>query len=34
MRLGAYPGPLQIETPFAIPDTLQASFRDDEASVL
>ena len=29
MRLGAYPGPLQIETPFAIPDTTQASFRDD-----
>jgi hypothetical protein len=31
MRLGAYPGPLQIETPFAIPDTTQASFRDDKA---
>jgi len=26
MRLGAYPGPLQIETPFAIPDTTQAPF--------
>ncbi|MGA9549377.1 MAG: hypothetical protein WBS14_17115, partial [Rhodomicrobium sp.] len=31
MRLGAYPGPLQIETPFAIPDTTQAPFRDDMA---
>ena len=30
MRLGVYPGPLQIETPFAIPDTTQAPFRDDE----
>ena len=30
MRLGAYPGSLQIETPFAIPDTTQASFRDDK----
>ena len=30
MRLCAYPGPLQIETPFAIPDTTQASFRDDD----
>jgi hypothetical protein len=28
MRLGACPGPLQIETPFAIPDTPQTSFRD------
>ena len=28
----AYPGPLPIETPFAIPDTTQASFRDDKAS--
>ena len=27
--LAAYPGPSQIETPFAIPDTTQASFRDD-----
>ncbi len=24
-------GRVQIETPFAIPDTTQASFRDDEA---
>jgi hypothetical protein len=32
MRLGVYPGPLQIETPFAIPDTTQASFRDDNSS--
>jgi integrase/recombinase XerC len=31
MRVGAYPGPSQIETPFAIPDTTQASFRDDRA---
>ncbi len=30
MRLSAYPGPLQIEAPVAIPDTTQASFRDDE----
>ncbi len=27
----AYPGPLQIEAPVAIPDATQASFRDDEA---
>ena len=31
MRAGACPGLLQIETPFPIPDTTQASFRDDEA---
>jgi hypothetical protein len=31
MRPGACPGPLQIETSFAIPDTTQASFRDDKA---
>ena len=30
MRLSAYPGPLQIEAPVVIPDTTQASFRDDE----
>jgi len=30
MRLGAYPGSLQIETPFVIPDTTRASFRDDK----
>jgi hypothetical protein len=30
MRLDAYPGPLQIEAPFAIPDTAQAPFRDDK----
>jgi hypothetical protein len=29
MRFVANPGPLQIETPFAIPDTTQASFRDE-----
>jgi hypothetical protein len=31
MRPGAYPGPFQIEALFAIPDTTQASFRDDKA---
>ena len=31
MRLGAHPGPLKIETRFAIPDTTHASFRDDKA---
>jgi hypothetical protein len=30
MRLGAYPGSLQIEKPFAVPDTTHASFRDDK----
>jgi hypothetical protein len=30
MRPGAYPAPLQIETPFTIPDKTQASFRDDK----
>jgi hypothetical protein len=34
MRLGAYPAPLQIEAPFAIPDTTQTSFRDDKLSEL
>ena len=32
MRLDAYPGPSQTETPFAIPDTALAPFPDDAAT--
>jgi hypothetical protein len=28
--LAAYPGPLKIAAPFAIPDTTRAPFRDDK----